>query len=91
MLPFEDASEAVRDEYRLRARAMIYPDMRTAYEHDRQMVSTLARTLYDLDQLAAKGGGLVTHVAPYRAGQPAPTPSETIAVRCGLAIEEIAA
>lgn len=53
----EAISQTERAVYEQRARAIIYPDLRSAYVEDRAMIAKLANTLADLDRLAARGGG----------------------------------
>jgi hypothetical protein len=49
---FSDLTLAKEREYLDRAHDLIYSDLRTSYANSKEMVRTLAKCLYKLDQLA---------------------------------------
>jgi len=56
-MAFSDLVKNVREAYIDRATNMIYTDSRHEYVNHDKMVKTLARTLYELEDMATQGGG----------------------------------
>lgn len=52
---FEDLTGNDRQKYKSMAQRMIYPDLRSTYVEHAAMVACLARTLFDLEQMAQAG------------------------------------
>lgn len=52
-------SKTERAIFETRARAILYPDLRSAYVEDRAMIAALTDTLIECDRLAQRGGGIL--------------------------------
>lgn len=60
-------TDANRDAYQMKARAILYPDLRARYIEDTLMVDLLANTLAQIDHLARRGFETAQTMPPGRA------------------------